>query len=783
MGTRESRNWWQGTVNPFPRAAVARTSTLRPDAPTIPTPAVEEMRQLVGEYVSGTLEAGDAAEKSDLPPNDGRVIVIDGDYGVGKTHLILEALSRVAEGRKDGLDPRPCYQVAPGGSFLLLYTEIMRTYVGVGEMLARVLEFYADIVADDLRGHPFAEQLVGELERDQADPQFVVARYGLREGALLAALRDRLSSVTDNEEFSRALILLLQPEFREIVWDWFTGGSPGQLLREQGLTKPIATDIQALEALGVIARIYRRKKRRFVLAVDEMERLVLSWDRSDQSRAQAFKKLLEIFRRTGALLIMAGLPDIFEILPPETQRVDAIIEPSGLEPENVLWYIKSTIVSFHKRDTAEPFTPESIEYIVYLTGGLSRDVVRLCYFAYEYASATGKEINRDVINKVALTRSRRGAHEMVRSEIRQLLAEQARNPSEGWVFPGLPEVAIDFWLPVGDQGDGCAVLVSDSILDDHQADIAANRISLVRSSGSGRSVIQVVSGYLPAELRRRLEGALNGEPLIVYSSSTFDSEFTKSVNTVVGLIVGDAVQSLQGGTELRMIREETGRLARQQATMLRMLQESASREEQLFGAIQRTLTAAVGVSRQGPEDETPALPVELGELFHAAEDSLTAYGDVEALVDDTFAIAADEPAVAFALVFRLRDPDAFSPIGVITFLSTLLRSFQRSVRLWLDSGGSAGQRGAAPTARHRESLRGICQTYDTLYGAAPLFKLDRLPEITSPPGVDRQLPRAGLTMRAESLHDAFEGLADRVYETAMGLADVDGGEPPRKKGQ
>jgi hypothetical protein len=780
MRTRESQSWWQGTVNPFPRAAVARTSTLRPDAPTIPTPAVEEMRQLVADYVSGTLEAGDAGEKGDLPPNDGRVIVIDGDYGAGKTHLILEALSRVAEGRKDGLDPRPCYQVAPGGSFLLLYTEIMRTYVGAGEMLARVLEFYADIVADDLRGQPFTEQLVGELERDQVNPQRVVARYGLREGALLAALRDRLSLVTDNEEFSRALILLLQPELREIVWDWFTGGIPGQLLREQGLTKPIATDIQALEALGVIARIYRRKKRRFVLAVDEMERLVLSWDRSDQSRAQAFKKLLEVFRRTGALLIMAGLPDIFEILPPETQRVDAIIEPSGLESENVLWYIKKTINSFHERDTAEPFTPESIDYIVYLTGGLARDVVRLCYFAYEHASATGAEIDRGVINRVALTRTRRGAHELVRSEIRQLLAEQARNPSEGWVFPGLPEAVIDFWLPVGDQGDGCAVLISDSILDDHQADSAANRISLIRSSGSGRSVIQVVSGYLPAELRRRLEGTLNGEPLIVYSSSTFDSEFTKSVNTVVGLIVGDAVQSSSGGTELRMIREETDRLARQQATMLRMLQESASRGEQLFSAVQRTLTAAVGVSRAEPEDEA-ALPAELEELFNTADGSLTAYGDVQALVDETFATAADEPGVPFTLVYRLRDPDAFSPVGVMTFLNTLLRSFQRSVRLWLGSLSSAGEHGEAPTARERESLRGICQTYDALVGAAPLFKLDRLPEITSPPGVDQQLPRAGQTMRAESLHDAFDGLGDRVYETAIGLAG--GGQPPRQKGR
>jgi hypothetical protein len=372
---------------------------------------------------------------------------------------------------------------------------------------------------------------------------------------------------------------------------------------------------------------------------------------------------------------------------------------------------------------------------------------------------------------------------MARSEIRQLLAEQARNPSEGWVFADIPEVIIDFWVPVGDQGDGCAVLICDSILDHHQADIAANRISLIHSSGPGRSIIQVVSGYLPAELRRRLEEALNGEPLIVYSPSTFGHEFTKFMGTVVSLIVGDAVESSQGGIELRMIREETDRLARQQATILRMLQESAGREEQLFSAVQRTLTAAVGVARQEPEDETIGLPAELKELFNAAQVSLAAYGDVQALVDDTFAIAAEEPSVPFALGFRLRDPDAFSPVGVMTFLSTLLRGFQRNVLLWLGSLVPAGERGEAPTARERELLRGICQTYDALYGAAPLFKLDRLPEITSPPSVDQQLPRAGRTMRAESLRGALDGLGDRIYETAIGLIGVGGGESPRQQGR
>jgi type II secretory pathway predicted ATPase ExeA len=768
--------WWGETANPFPRAAIARPSALSPGTPTIPTPAVEDLRRLIDEYVAGTLSAESGARSGQAPQDDGQILVIEGDYGSGKTHLIREALSRVAEARKTGFDPRPVYLTAPGGSLVLLYTEVMRD-IGLHEMLARVLEFYSDVVANDLRGHPFAKQQVGQLERDEVDPRLVIADHGLSEGALLAELRRRLSSVTSDQAFSHALVLLLQSELRDMVWEWLLGGSPSQLLRENGLSRPIDTDIQALEALGVLARIYRRGQRRFVLAVDEMEKLVLSWNRSDQGRVQAFKKLLEVFRRTGALLIIAGLPEIFEILPPETQRIDAIIRPSDLGRDNVQWYIAKTMATARRRETLEPFTPESIDYIVYATRGRARDVVRLCYYAYESASATGREITRDDVNRVATTLSRQGgAREMVRGEIRQLLAEQARTPVEGWLFPGIPEVVVDFWVPVGDQGAGCAVFISDSILDDHQAAIVADRISLVRSSGSGRTVIQVVSGYLPADLRRRLEEALSGEPLIAYSPGTFDAEFTRVMNAAVGLIVGEAVESSPGGAELRMLREETSRLASQQATMLRLIQESASRDEQLLGTLQRAVTAGPGAPRLVPEDKEASLPPGLKRLFGAAEDSLTAYGDVRALVDDAFALAEEEPGVTYALAYRLRDSDAFAPIGVMTFLAALLQGFQRGVQAWLGSLGQPGERVEALTTGQVERLRAVCQAYNALYDTAPLFKLDRLPEITSATAAGQgNLSRAGRTMRADALRGAFDGLGDRVYQAAVELAGTDGG--------
>jgi Cdc6-like AAA superfamily ATPase len=417
--------WWRGEVNPFPPAPDASAPMLQLNAPTIATTAVEEMRRLIDKYVRANLPAEDADGTSDHPVETGLVIVVEGDYGTGKTHLALEALNRVESARKNGLDPRPYYQVAPGGSFQSLYFEIMRRQIGDDEILRRVLEFYSEIVAEELQGYPFADQLVGRLRRDEVDPRTVVEERGLREGALLAELRRKIGVITDNEEFGTALMLLLQPELRVMVWDWFTGGTPGQLLREQGLFRPIETEIQALEALGVIARLYgRRKGRRLVLIIDEMEKMALVWDRSDQANLQAFRKLLDIFRGAGVLFIICRLSNVVEIIPSDTRRVDAIINPSNLNFDNVYWYIRMTIEGNFGRKTAGPFTGDAIDYIVYLASGVARDVIRLCYHSYATAVVTGEVITREVVNSVALTGSRRGVPEVVRTEIQRSLFAQ-----------------------------------------------------------------------------------------------------------------------------------------------------------------------------------------------------------------------------------------------------------------------------------------------------------------------------------------------------------------------
>ena len=64
------------------------------------------------------------------------------------------------------------------------------------------------------------------------------------------------------------------------------GGRSSQVLVEWGVAQPISSDVLAMDALGVVALLYGRRNRRFVLVIDEMEKLALNWDRSDSAKAR-----------------------------------------------------------------------------------------------------------------------------------------------------------------------------------------------------------------------------------------------------------------------------------------------------------------------------------------------------------------------------------------------------------------------------------------------------------------------------------------------------------------
>jgi Cdc6-like AAA superfamily ATPase len=766
MASVEDSGRGQVTGNPFPSLAVARARDPQLDVLTIETAAVAQVDKFVDSYLRAARTADGRDRSGEQLAGTGKICVIEGDYGTGKTHLAMELLGRVEAGT-GSIDARTFYRVAPG-TFFALYVGLMEHDIGQREVLARVRELYTDIVAASLRDRPFiTDDLVDRLERDEIDPQLIIDGYGLKQGALLEELRRRLGDVTQDETFSRALMLLLEPDLRPLAWDWFTGGMPGAALIERGVAKPIQTDVRALEALGVIARLYGGRNRRFVLVIDEVEKLAGAWDKA--ANADAFSKLIEVFHAAGALLVVCGLSDVFEMLP-DRSRFDMVVHPSMLSSEDLRWYIEERQHEVSERRELAPFTQASVDYIIHLTGGVARHVLRICYYAYEEAAESGREITPGDIQLVARYRAPDSDPERVRDDIAELMIEQGWLADSKRVLTDVPGEMADFWIPFGDRGGGCAVLLSVSVLTDEQAQRLANRVTAITSAGADRAVVLVIGGYLTSEQRPILTDALADGSLIVYDVRTFGRVFVTAVGAARDRIVGVAEQSgraASAGDEFRLLREEINRVVRQQASTLRAMQELSVRTEDGLDAMERAV-ATLPVRSVELEEARRPLPGDLETLFGRARRSLDGYGDVRRFVDETIEVGASHPGERFPRTHQLREQDTFTRIGISAFLSDLLDGFSDSVQSWLGSLSRRRRaRGGGPTAEETEVLRGICQTYEALYNVTPVHRLDPLPGATARLSDDQPQQLPSRSARRDALREAFDGLGDRVYQAAI----------------
>lgn len=786
---------WRNGVNPFPSIAFARITELRPEVITIKTLAVEQIEVVLDAYLHVAPGGDDRRGSRAEIEGTGRVCMIEGDYGSGKTHLAIKILDRVEEARtRDGLDIHDFYLVAPDGTFLTLYTDLMSRVIGKDEVLARVREFYADIVADSLHDWQFAGALVKQLQRGGVDPQLIVAQYGLRQGALQEQMRLRLRSVTSDEVFSQGLMLLLEPELRDQVWAWLVGGTPGQALLEWGVKTTIGTDVKAMEALGVIARLYGRSNRRLVLVLDEIEHVIMRWDRSDVGTAQAFKTLLEVFHGAGAFLAVCGLPDVFAVLSKETGRIDAYVHPSLFDNDDVRLYVAKTLGRALGTRSLKPFSEDSFDYLVDVTGGLTRDVVRLCYEAYEEALATGDEITPRLIGKVAGRGAPGGGARRARAEISELLAQEGWPAQRQRVLDG-SATPVDFWIPVGENGRGVAVVVEDSVFEEGQAAHLAARLRVIVTAAPGREMLLVLVGYLRNELRQQLADALVGGALLVYNPhfpQSFASSFPGTLRAVVnrvGPVRASTPDVLVPAAEILSLRAETDRMARQQGYTLQLVQELVGRTEELssglsfiqdlpgrLSQLERSVDELGGKADPPQAGRRKGLPAELEATFGAARRALDAYRDLQAFVDETFEAAAREHGPRLSAVHRLRNPDAFSQMGISAFLSDLLLGFRESVRIWLARVADELAPGAGPSVAQRDQLQGICRAFEALYGAIPMYRFDPLPAASDTASGDQELlTQAAWSARRDTLSAAFDGLGDRVYQAALRAASVPSG--------
>ncbi|MEV5176115.1 hypothetical protein AB0L10_34650 [Streptomyces flaveolus] len=719
--------------NPFPVSAVARFSPVSSDAFSIQTPAVMQAFAFVDQYLAQL----DGQNWRKFPPQ-GNVIAIVGEYGTGKTHLSIELLRRI-KAAGDGTI-HAFYLDAPADNFLALYRERFFGQMNRRDVRERVAEYYADIVAEELGESPLMESAAQLLAERQASPHEIVQRFGLRESAFQQKLQERLKSITEHEEFGTALALFMRPEFEAAVWEWLAGHPADPVLQERGIHRTIDDDISALEAIGVFAFLYGRQHHRFVLIVDEFEKVLSRESRSamDEGAVLAFKKLLEVFGQSRSLLILSGLPDFIEALPDDAkQRISSRVSPTALSFDDACKYVRNAL----GRETGDltPFSDDSISYLVELAGGNARKVIRLCYHAYDASARAGTDVTRAMVREVARQQFEVSTPDDVRFDVARIL------DSHGWVFEQSkrlikekPSFVADYWLPVGEEGAGCAVLITRSILHAPEAARLAQAAKSLHRAKTNVASVLIVNGYLAEPLAEDVTAAFSR--VMLYSPMRFSDDFAAAIGAFIARLEDSLSEDRLAAMESKL-----DQLLRQTQSVRRAV--DAARESKtsvhLESAVEtgmRRVFAAIG----GGVDGGPIryLTPSTAAIFHKASSDLASIqGAARAQLSARF--VSHEAASPSSYERTMRQ------VGALAALETVVDAFREGVAQY-----NAMEH--MESDMMRPNLDAMCSLYDrSFYQFRDLFREgmnfeDEVPSV-----------RTRLSDRLQSLED----LAQRVWHS------------------
>lgn len=568
------------SANPFPASPIARLASHGLQGINIITPASQQAMSFADAYVANIHDS--------TRSNSGRVLAIVGEYGTGKTHLAMTILARIQA--EDISRVTAVYLDAPADSFLALYKDRFITKLQRSEIRQLVASYYIEIVATDLESSDLTSSMAKRLRTGDVSVDSVVHRLGLMESDFLQKLNIEIKKVAESEDFGEALSLFLRPEFESTVWDWLNGKEPDPALVERGITRTIDSDSAALEAMGVFAFLYGRSDRRLIIVIDELEKVLSpgSIASSDKAAILAFKKFLEVVGQTNGFLILSGLPDFLESLPQDArQRIGLLVRPTSLSKEDTAKYIQAAQEAVNGKVRLKPFSLDIVQYIVEIGGGNARRILRLCHHAYRAATEASTDITRAMVRDVARDQFEVATREDIEALVSRLLNANGWLFTRGRKWDTKDAVAYsDFWLPVGDSGLGCSIVITQSVLHPVDAKRLAEQGKLIgKAAPTGSLSLLIVNGYLAENLSETLNRAF--DQVINPSHRDFSDNFEAIIKGMHVRIESEAHED-----NLAIIRDRVDQLTRQNSA-IRSLVASVASEAPSPELIRRSVEAGI----------------------------------------------------------------------------------------------------------------------------------------------------------------------------------------------
>jgi hypothetical protein len=411
-------------ANPFPVYPVQPIGELVDvRAATVETPEVKIVRDSVIEFAkSFGKQAGTAPRHL--------VLAVKGDFGTGKTHLMLYARSLLeAETNIFQSPPSTLSQVPQEAS-----SERVRSLLCVASEMT-IEDWYTSLVGPALIKSVQPRELVRELMTDVAcrvaeespltEPLAIKFRQSRQ--ALFQALRnaDEIDASKIEGKFSD-LLTELAPDaddsFRQVLsalrWTetaplaerWLAGGSiEADQEKRLGLSGADNLSVRAATVITTMAAICRHLSRPFALFVDEFEHLARH-DRRHQSRRNVtwVKRLVEVLSRRNAMVFISGHWEAWE------QQGDFLDRFMGRPPLQLVRLDTNDIlkiVNVLAPDWSRLFEKNAAASLADVTAGNIRRVMTVLYDLYARTAGSDSPITPQIVIEIASQRLHRGPEE------------------------------------------------------------------------------------------------------------------------------------------------------------------------------------------------------------------------------------------------------------------------------------------------------------------------------------------------------------------------------------
>jgi hypothetical protein len=539
-----------------------------------------------------------AAYLTVYPRSDARfggAIALSGVHGAGKTHLLGWLAKETPLIFKGPPGPIVAYAKVDSDSAFDLYRQLFEgipraTLVEVVSLAFRVLgEMQAEkaqvttIVAERIRSGTPMNVLYdeGNMDLDELTIHFkkLLLESGLPQGF--------------SQKIGNALLLINHPIIGNSAYEWLSGAELSHSidlgvnlpLRDADASQQASPDTVAVNALEALAWLFSLARVPFLLLVDQMERLFRASVSRRETLFSILKKLIEQVSRQNGLIALAGTPEAWAALPRDVwprfrnRRAFPVGEISVAETQ-------ALVVSYAR--TAEQLAPSAFDLLHSVSGGVPREIIRICYQLFESVEGNFSTLVNDFEKRV-VEAARTAGTLSDRRELALLQIDRVAT-KHGMVFREFEvaqSVRVDRILQIPSVGAVAFEILQPGDASDVQ--IVKNLTNLREIVGRKwpRSTLIAISvGYSKSVITSIIQDAV---VCLEFREEEFEFRLIGEIEKFV----------MENASATQQIEDETVRVLKEQIRLLRgRLEEFETREKEEGARIQQRLSSATEKTAQ-----------------------------------------------------------------------------------------------------------------------------------------------------------------------------------------